>query len=110
MKYPDTFTLAAIDDTGVLAFWPVQQPVVEKSLMLESLVFKPGITELKKSQVLKQMFVSCVSLGFMKNTGEIYFVGTDERTNHWAEKLGFEKLEYPVYRLRLTDLEHENTY
>ena len=85
---------------------PVQEPVFgEKSpMLLESLAIRPGATNKEVSLALKELIQACVTLGHMKNTGEIYFLGTNEETNKFAENTIFEKLPWPVYRLRLSDL------
>jgi hypothetical protein len=108
VTYPDSFTLCAFDETGPLAYLPIQQPMFVEPMMLESFAPKPGLTPLQASAALRELIQACVTIGFMKGTGEMYFLGTNTATNSFAEKSKvFERLDWPVYRLRLSDLTKE---
>jgi hypothetical protein len=105
VTYPDSFTLCAFDETGPLAFLPVQQPMFVEPQMLESFAPKPGLSPALRAAALKELIQACITIGFMKGTGEMYFLGTNEATNRFAENSKvFERLDWPVYRLRLSDL------
>lgn len=106
VTYPDTFTLCAFDAVkGAIAYMPVQQPMLTEPLMLESLAVNPEATDKEIAYALKELVQACVTIGFMKGTGEIYFLGTNEVTNRFAERHKvFERLDWPVYRLRMKDL------
>ena len=105
-QYSDSFTLCAYDLNGPLAYLPVQEPqFAEKApLFLESLAVRPDAKPAEVTQALKELVQACVTIGHMTGTGEIYFLGTNEATNKFAESTIFEKLPWPVYRLRLSDL------
>jgi hypothetical protein len=103
-RLPETYTLCAYDDTGVLGFIPVQTPAIASTQMLESVVFRPGISDMVITGVMRELVHSVILVSYMKNAGELYFIGDHPETNKIAEKI-FEKVEYPVYRLRLKDLE-----
>lgn len=112
--YPNSFTLCAFDEEGPLAFLPVQIPQVfgpDKKLsepfMLETLIFRPTATQIEQTRAMWELIQSCITLGYMRGTGEIYFMGNIPSTNQFAERRLFEKLDWPVYRLRLSDLTKE---
>jgi hypothetical protein len=103
-QYPDSFTLCAYDLNGPVAYMPVQQPMYTEPLFLDSMAIRPGADNRLVATALKELIQACVTIGHMKQTGEIYFLGTNEETNKFAENTIFEKLPWPVYRLRLSDL------
>lgn len=118
MAYPNTITLCAYDEDGPLAFLPFQQPlmvdasgdkpIAETPMFLEGLAMRPGASKLDTSRALKEFIQAAVFLGHMKGTGELYFLGTDEGTDALAENQLFERLNFPIYRLRLSDLEKQS--
>lgn len=104
LTYPSTTMLVAHDGKPVV-FLPVQLAVV-----LESLAIRPDASDFQVSVALKEL-VSVVSvLAAQRQLGEMYFIGTNERTNAFATKNGFTELPWKVYRLKLSDLEkpHED--
>lgn len=116
VTYENTITACAFDEDGPLAFLPLQQPllvdaeskprpVAETPMFLEGMAFRPGISKLDTSRVMKELLQFAVSLGFLKGTGEIYFLGSDEGTDTLAANQIFKRLPHTVYRLRLSDLE-----
>jgi|SRR5882762_1721867 len=108
-QYPDSFTLCAFDTKGPLAYLPVQQPMFVEPMMLESLAVRPDSTNVEIASALKELIQACVTIGYMKGTGEMYFLGSNEDTNRFAENTLFEKLDMPIYRLRMSDLsKHED--
>lgn len=110
VTYPDSFTLCAFDAGGPVAFMPIQQPMVSEPLMLESLAVNPEASDSKIAVALKELVQACVTIGFMKGTGELYFLGSNEATNRFAEHHKvFERLDWPVYRLRMSDLLNKET-
>jgi hypothetical protein len=54
---------------------------------------------------MKEMTHSLITQAYAQNRGEIYFLGSDEGTNRFAEHQGFKRIEWPVYRVILADLE-----
>jgi hypothetical protein len=102
-RNPDSFTLVAFDSTGVLAFLPVQQPRVDP-FCLESIAFRPELTDRQQASAMREFIQAAVTVGFLKGTGEILFFGDHPETNAFAERHGFEKMPWPVYRMKLKDL------
>jgi len=105
---PDSFTLVAFDNIGQLAFLPIQRPAVIDSrpirpYVLESMAFRPGVSNLQIANAMRELIQAAITLGFVAGVGEIYFIGDHDNTNKFAEQI-FEKIEYPVYRLKLADL------
>ena len=100
MRFPTTFTLAAYDKTGVLAYMPVQSPY-----MLESVASRPGLDKRLVASALKEFTQAVVTQAHAKGVGEIYFLGTDKDTDEFATNQVYERLPYTVYRLKLKDLE-----
>ena len=50
LEHRQTFTLAAFNQSGVLGFLPVQRP-----MMLENLIFRPGLTAGETAQVIANL-------------------------------------------------------
>jgi hypothetical protein len=100
MKYPSTFVVVAYDSDGSIMYMPVQTP-----LMLESVAVDPEASELKQAQALKELVQALVTSCHLQGRGEIYFIGSDERTSAFAENQLFERVTSPVYRVRLSKLE-----
>ena len=98
--YPSTVTLCAYDEHGPLAFLPLQQP-----LFLESLAPRPGATAAEIARALRELTQQAVTLANATGARELYFLGTEDGTNRLAENQLFERMPWPVYRLRLRDLE-----
>jgi len=103
----DSFTLVAFDEEGPVAFLPVQTAKVDP-LVLESVAFRPGANNLLQSFALKELTKATITIGFMRGTEEIYFLADNESTAKFAEKHKFERVPWPVYRLRMADLEGKN--
>jgi hypothetical protein len=102
-----SFTLVAFDDEGVVGFMPCAKPAVNP-ICLESLCFKPGISNLETVNAVKELFKGMILIGFMGKTDEVYFFGDHDGTAEFAEKHKFEKIPWDVYRLRLSNLEGTN--
>lgn len=95
--YPSLEWMKAVKDGEVLAYLPIHAVVA-----IESLAPNPSCQNGELALAMKQM-VTCVAFtAYTKGAREIYFMGSSEETNSFAEKHGFEKLETPVYRLRLS--------
>lgn len=101
---PSTFTLVAYNPESSIAYMPVGQVFT-----MESLGIKPGATDLEKAFSVRELMKAVVLQAHIKGIGEIYFIGSSPLTNAFAAERGFEKIEYPVYRMKLSDLEkHED--
>lgn len=99
-RYPSTVTLCAYDKDGPVVFMPIQQPFV-----MDALAVKPGAEKADVAVALRELLHAAVTQAHIKGIGEIYFLGTEDGTDHIAENQLFEKLPYTVYRLKLKDLE-----
>lgn len=104
-NYPSTLTWCAFNSSGVIAFVPVQQP-----LMLEALLFHPLSTPTQRAMAMKEFTCTAVSQSYQRGSGEIYFLcpekSLEEKTTcEFAQHWGYERVDMPVYRIRLTDLE-----
>jgi hypothetical protein len=98
--YPSSVTLCAGDETGPLVFLPLQAPI-----LLESLAVRPGASRRQVVLALQQLIAVVANTAEARGTGEIYFLGTEDGTNSLAESSEyFERLPWPVYRMRVKDL------
>lgn len=102
----NSFTLVAFDEDGVVAFLPVQSAKVDP-FVLESIAFKPGSSDLVQASAMKELTQATITIGFMRGTEEILFFADKPETAAFAEKHGFEKVPWPVYRLKLADLQRK---
>lgn len=100
-KFPSSVTWAAYDQDGPVAFQTIQRPLV-----LESLAPRPGLSKLQTAQVLKEFTQNAVTQCHLQGAGEILFLGSDPATDEFAQNWVFEKVEMPVYRLKLRELVH----
>jgi hypothetical protein len=100
LKYPTSFALVAFNKDGTLGFLPVQQAMV-----MEAMGFHPLATDPQKALVMKELTHALITRCYASGMGEIYFLGSDAATNEFAEHQGFTRMEWPVYRVRLGDLE-----
>lgn len=98
--YPSTFVLAAFDEDGVIAYAPVQQP-----LMLEALAIRPGASATQVAVALKELTQAVVTATYTKQSGEIYFLCKDDSTIGFALRNGYEELPWRVLRIKTKDLE-----
>ena len=99
--YGTTVTWAAFNEDGVVAYLPMQT-----SLVLESLAAKPGITPLEIATVFREMVQTAVTQCYIKGVGEIMFIATNDETVRFAEgSKVFTRVEYPVFKLKVSELE-----
>ena len=100
LNYGSSFALAAYNNSGTLGFLPVQRPLV-----MEAMGFHPLTTDPQKALVMKELTHALILQAYGYGAGEIYFMGSDSGTNDFAQRQGFTRLDVPMYRVRLTDLE-----
>lgn len=100
LSYPTSFVLVAFNNTGTLGFLPVQ-----RAMIMEAAAFHPLVTDPQKALILKELSHELIMQTFVQGSGEIYFLGTNQNTNDFAERQGFSRLHEPMYRVRLTDLQ-----
>ena len=98
LAYPATKVLAAHDNGNVFAYMPIQG-----TAMLESIGPNPEATPMQVAAGVVEMVKGAALLAYEAGFRELYFLASDDTTSRGAEKLGFEKLEYTVYRKRLND-------
>jgi len=113
--HQDTFLLSALitgqkftreaDSGPRLAYMPVQRP-----LMLENLIFKPGLDDRQRALAITRMVEHSVSEAFRVDAGELYFLCRHEETCAFAERHKFiridgeeSELKLKVYRLNLKE-------
>jgi len=110
VRFPETITLCAYNpkttqqDDKIIGFMPIQMLSFTSSQVLDSLVMNPEASDKEISEAMKELVKQAIFLGYLKECDCIYFIGDHPETNKIAERI-FTKVEYPVYRLRLKDLE-----
>lgn len=107
-EHESTFTLEAFkkggeDGADTVAWCPIQQP-----LMMENLIFAPGLSEAQTAQAIMRLAEHAVEEAYRRDAGEIYFLCRDKSTCEFAERYGFKDvalLETPLkcYRLNLLE-------
>lgn len=104
VAFPTSYTLCAFKQRRVLAYMPVQEVPFLTTQVLDSIVKNPDATDLELAEAMRELVKHCITIGYIKKTEDIYFIGDHPETNALASRI-FEKVEYPVYRLNLRDLE-----
>lgn len=97
---PQTIVLCAFNRKRKILFMPVQRP-----FMLESIAPNPDATDLEKAIAMKEIVQAVVFEAFKSGVDEIYFLSSEPLAAEFASQHGFEKLDFPVYRLNIKDLE-----
>jgi len=91
-------------DRDLPAYLPVQQP-----LLLENLLFRPGLTDRDRALCIARLTEYAVSEAFRRDAGELYFLCRDASTceyaerHHWKRIDGEQGLGLKVYRLNLLE-------
>lgn len=85
--------LCSYGDDGTRAYLPAQ-----RALVLESYAPKP---ETSDPQAIRDLMKMAEMVADGHGCREIYFIGGEGGMGELAERHGFEKLEAPVYRMRL---------
>lgn len=87
-----------------VAYLPVQQP-----LMLENLLFRPGLSDRERSLAITRMVEASISEAFSRGSGEVYFLCRHAETCAFAERHQFKRIDgeqglgLKVYRLNLRE-------
>jgi|HubBroStandDraft_1064217.scaffolds.fasta_scaffold09317_5 hypothetical protein len=79
-----------------LAYLPVQQP-----LMLENLIFAPGLDDRLRSLAITRLAEFAVSEAYRRDAGELYFLCRHPETCAFAESHLFERIDGEESRLKL---------
>lgn len=95
LEYPTLRIICAYNGQPV-AFLPVQN-----ALMLESLAVSDKAALLDKAQAFRDLVKAAELHASSGNQREMYFICKDEDVLKIAEGHGFERIEFPVVRMRL---------
>lgn len=99
--HKSTFLLSAMQSgLGRMAYLPVQQP-----LMLENLIFRPGLTDRCRALAMTRMAEAAISEAYRRDAGEIYFLCKDASTLAFADRHKFIPLADGIQVRRLNLLE-----
>jgi hypothetical protein len=108
-KHQSTFLLSAVrsghcSESRRMAFLPVQQP-----LMLENLIFQPGLTDRERAVAITRLVEHSISEAYRRDVGELYFLCRHAETCAFAERHKFKRIDgaeglgLKVYRLNLLE-------
>lgn len=97
-------TLCVYKHNKIIAYLPIEDVFVSTQF-LDSLVINPEASNLEIAEGMRELIKHTVLLGYLKDAQYIYFIGDTPETNKVAERI-FEKVEFPVYRVKLRDLEN----
>lgn len=103
VTYPSTYVRCAFNKSGPIAFIPIQRP-----LMMEALAINPDADKIDVAAALKELTQDTVTHAYQLGAGEVYFLCSEPTTEAFAERNGFERLPYSVFRMKLSDLEKNN--
>lgn len=92
--YPATIKLCAGSDSKRVVYVPVQHV-----LMLESLAINPEASKTEVAVGLRVAVNACQLLAQQAGIGEIYFLGTNDQTNAFAQKHGFTEVPWKAYKM-----------
>lgn len=88
--------------TDRLSYLPVQQP-----LMLENLLFRPGLTDRERSLAMTRMVEGAIAEAYRRKVGELYFLCRHTETCAFAERHKFAdigaRFGLKTYRLNLLE-------
>lgn len=96
LAYSATKVFKTSDGEKNTMFMPVQQCQV-----WESLGINPEASEMEVAASLKALAHVLRFTALAEGQGEIYFLCSEPRTQKFAAHNGFEKLDIPLYRMRL---------
>ena len=96
LRYPTFSVVSAYNGDGNVAHLPSQLVV-----MMESLAVRPGASLLDAVQGFRDLVKAIELIASQRGIREIYFVCKDEDVLKIAQNHGFERIEFPVVRLRL---------
>lgn len=96
LLYPTTDIVVAENGTGPVLYMPVQLVG-----MLESLAPSPDATAESRSRALLAALRHIAEVGMKRGARELYFLASDAELAEQAERAGFERCEWPAYKLRL---------
>lgn len=95
LAYPTLNVLCSYNDSPV-AYLPVQQ-----ALFLESLAVKQGASPLETGQAFRDLVKGAELHASSIGIKELYFLCKDENVLKVAENHGFERIPWPLVRMKL---------
>ena len=93
-RHKSTINIAAGTAKKRILYIPVQTV-----FMLESLASNPEATNFEIATGYRTVIQAVQTLAQERHIGEIYFCGTNEKTNTFAQKHGFTPVSWVVYKL-----------
>ncbi len=96
LGHPSLKVLASYNGIGACAYLPMQNVC-----MLESVAVKPGLPLELAAQAFRDLVKGAELAAHSSGQREIYFLGTEENLGRMAENHGFERLPWPIYRMKL---------
>lgn len=87
LAHRSTFVLMAFNQSGPMGFLPVQQP-----LMLENLIFRPGLSLHETAAVIARFGERALAETYQRDAGEAYFLCRDKSTLAFADRHKFSPL------------------
>lgn len=95
LYYPTTETLC-VENGKPICYLPAQ--VVP---MIESIILNPDATILERGKAIRKAIDGLLESAYKDGMREAYFVCESQDMVDYAQRVGFEKLEWPVCRIRL---------
>jgi N-acetylglutamate synthase-like GNAT family acetyltransferase len=72
---------------------------------MEALAIKPGAAIRSIARSLKELVLKTCGIAKQSGVGELYFYCEDAATERFAEKHGFQRMNFTLYRARVKDIE-----
>lgn len=98
--YRSTTFRCAYNPDKIVGYLPLNRPI-----HLESLAWNPEATGTERAAAIRSLVQDAVRSAEEEGVGEIYFAASEDSLPRFAEKYGFEKLPFSVYRIRVKDFE-----
>jgi len=96
LEYPTFSAVSSYNEDGNVAHLPAQ-----KVTMLESLAVRPGAGLLESAQSFRDLVKAMELVSSSFGIREMYFICQDENVLKVAEGHGFERIKFPVVRMKL---------
>jgi len=96
LKYPTLKVVCSYGENGPVAFLPFQ-----RVLMLESLAVNQEAAVIETAQAFRDLVKAAELDASGTQCKEMYFICKDENVLRVAQGHGFERIEFPVVRMRL---------
>jgi hypothetical protein len=103
LSYPTTRTLLLHTDTKNILYMPVQ-----RVMMLESLAINPKAEKHEVAASIRTAITSLILSAQNDGIGELYFLGTNEKTNEFARRHNLEEMKWKVFRKKVFPLRQTN--